>query len=157
MVEKRNWTRITWTTDLKTSDTRTNQAVTSNARMRNISKTGFAFISEEALSRGVTYRFQIQVQRMPLPVIGKVIHVRNEGTYFLIGVRIESIPFLEKARFNRFLSGQTKQLDNLFFAYSLAGGLLVGFIFYFLFGTSLALGMTVTAVTTTLLFLIKPF
>jgi len=157
MVEKRVWMRVTWKTNLRAQDIKSKEDLVPEGRLRNVSKSGFAFFSEESLNRGVIYQFNISVEGYPLPVMGKVMHIRNEGTYFLIGVRIESISFFEKARFNRFLSRKTNQLNKLFMAYSIAGGILLWLAFQLLFGTSLLAGFITFLVGTTLLYLIKPF
>ena len=85
------------------------------------------------------------------------VHVKNEGSYYVIGVRFEGMKFFDKAKLNRFLSPYSKELKNKIFMYSLLAGLGVAIIYNFLFSPSMAATIAVLFGTALTLFMFMPF
>jgi len=156
-ADKRRFNRVTCFANLKATDPSKQLTPISEGLLRNISKTGFALISDEALVRGGIYQFEIDLDETPLSMRGKVMHVKNEGTFFLIGVRIIRMPIIHKSRFNRFLASRFKRLRGLFLLYSVVGGLVVAGVFYFLLWNSIPASVLAFAVGFLALIIALPF
>jgi len=128
-----------------------------DARLRNIGKHGFALISEDQLVRGINYHFQLDFLGRIIELTGKVIHVRNMGTYFRYGVRIQSLPLLSRIRLNRFLAANSVSIQVLFLVYSLIGAALAWGALNFFLGITGPGTTTVFFLTWILLFIFPPF
>jgi len=157
MNDKRNWSRVTWTTPVETTHPETKEKSAINARLRDISKTGFAMVSEERLTRGLEYDFVVNKKVDPLHLRGQVVHIQNEGTYFIVGVRLATLSLAQKSRFNRFMMNHSEKLKKMLLAYSFIGGIAIWSIFQFVLGTSFLVGFASFATVTILLYALKPF
>jgi hypothetical protein len=125
MADKRGERRVRWKNRVTISDLNSNKIVSNDARIENLSRSGFRVYSDEPLRRGAHCRFKLQLDAIhaPVTVIGKVVHVRVENIFHSAGVKIDSIPFFARSRFNRFLVSQAPSLRTRFVVYStLIGG-----------------------------------
>lgn len=155
-VEKRKNLRFNWTAEITGYDP-DNKEPLLRGRLRNLGKSGFAFVSVDRPTRGVNYNFEMDHVPHPFSFSGRVVHLRNEGSYFVVGVRIETLPFVDKCFFNNLISSKSKKLRNGFLGYAFMGGVLVGLLSKFLMGFSNGVGLGIGLGVAFLLFLTKPF
>ncbi len=139
-------------------DPYTKRVVSPAAQLRNISKHGFSLTSEDSVTRGVRYAFEIMLLAGAVVTVeGKIAHLKIESVHYHCGVRIESIPFGERGRFNRFLSSQSKAIRQEFLVNSLVVGVVVGLALKFLPGLTWVVAGGLSLVAATVFFLWLPF
>jgi hypothetical protein len=138
-------------------DSTSNRTLVSQARMRNLGRSGFAFVAEEKLARGTMFKYRVNTGFSEIHLTGRVVHMRTEASYFVYGVKIEGLSFGEKGQFNRFLLTKFSDLQKTFLVYSLGVGIAVALGCKFVLGASFALSLVVFFAVTILCFVLLPF
>lgn len=157
MEEKRKHIRLAWQAKLNALKTAPPHELVCEGVVKNLSRSGMAFLSEDPIQRGLVYDFKIDLMGYPLHFKGRAVHVHNMESYSLYGVRIESIPLLDRIRFNQFLSGHSPSIKLKYLIYSLLLGAGVGLVVSYVFGLSTPAAMGFAFATTLIHFAFPPF
>ncbi|OVE77584.1 hypothetical protein BVX98_02355 [bacterium F11] len=155
--EKRYWTRVSWGLPVDTTDCVTNKKLGQGGRLRNISKQGFSFATDEAPHKGALYEFRVNPKVDPIILKGRVLSIKNEGGFYVCSIRLEGLSLLQKAKLNRFLSPYAEELKKRTYIYSLGGGIIIAAIIHFIFSPSLAVFLAILFGTMIFLSVFMPF
>ena len=157
MQERRSFVRLAWRAAVETMKVGPSHEIICEGVMKNLSREGFAFLSEDTLQRGLTYHFKIEQYGSPIDCQGTVVHVHKMDSYFFYGIRFKDLPFGQRLGLNKLLSAQSPELRRKFFIYSFIGGALTGLLVKFLFGGTTAVALSVGFIIFFLLYIIAPF
>ena len=125
MEDRRQEERLAWGAKLRIDDPISKKTISTDSRLRNIGKHGFGFVTEDHLTRGTVYKFNMMLSTSPLQVQARIIHFHIEATYYVCGARIENLSLLQRSRINHFLASKSAKLQRTFFFYSVVAGLAV--------------------------------
>lgn len=142
---------------MRIEDATTGRLITNDARLRNINKGGFGFVTEEHLNRGGKYRFKMELVSSPLEVDARIVHFHIEATYYVCGAKMEGLSLLQRSRINRFLASKSPRLQRRFMVSSFVGGGLVAFAAKILVGLSVSASVGVFFGAALILYLLLPF
>ena len=149
-MERRQWPRAALRAKVTVLAPGVARTISSGAYLRNISKHGFAFATEDAVVKGGLYQFNIQTYDMVLDLTARVMHLRHETTYYVVGARVENLSLTQRSRLNRALSPLFKGWHRHYVIYSLGCGaavfLLLKYGFLFGWGSSGGIAAMVTIV-----------
>ena len=157
MVERRRQARLSWTGKVTIREAESGRVVTDGARLRNLGSRGFALVSEEPLSRNQRYTFQIDLMGQTVRLAGRVAHIKTETSYQVAGIAVDSLPFFDRTRLNRFLSSHSQKWQSQFLFYSVVAGLLVAAGAWFLGGASVTLTVISLILATAVFYWLLPF
>lgn len=157
MLEKRDTERLNYTNRITVMDSNTGRILTKEARLQNISAKGIAFVSDEPLMRGITYRFHMILNGTALTLIGKVMHLKKDPYMCIGGAKIESISLSDRIRINRFLMVQSQKWQLRFLFRALLFGALAALLLKMLMGIGLSNTIALFLVLSTLIFVLFPF
>lgn len=157
MDDRRKGVRLTFRTKVRILKNNAQKDFLSQGVIKNLSKRGFAFMSEDPLSRGLLYFFNIDLLGFSIRLVGKVVHMHELETYYVYGVRLDTMPLFDRIRFNQFLVGRDGGIKIRYFVFSLLLGSLMGYIAFALFGWSKALSLLVAFAVAILHFAFPPF
>jgi len=127
------------------------------AKLHNVGNSGFAFMAEEELIRGVEYRFQIEYEDKNFNLKGKVVHRRNQGNAFSYGVKITSLSFFKRGSYREMLAQKSGRFRFAALALSLLLSGAAWAVLHFVFGINWGWGLATMAILVIISFLLLPF
>lgn len=157
MAERRRGIRLSYRTKVQISKNNVQKSFLTEGIIKNLSRRGFAFMSEDPLSRGMSYLFKIDLMGIPLQLTGRVAHLHELETYSVYGVRMDSMPLFDRIRFNQFLMARDFGMKLRYLAYSLGLGLAAGVLVSVLFGWPTAGALSTFFLVAIVHFMFPPF
>ncbi len=154
--ERRKEQRLSWTGKIKIEDVKTRKVISTDSRLRNITKHGFGFVTEDHLARGAEYIFTMVLATTSLSVTAKIAHFHIEATYYVCGAKIESLSLMERSRMNHFLASKSSELQRKFLMLSVVTGVALAGAAK-LFGASVTISVAVLFAAAVVSFLLLPF
>lgn len=128
MDNKRSTDRVSFKGRVHIND-EAGRPVSTTARLKDVSASGFSLITEDPVKMGLHYRFKIFLNiEETIELRGRVLHVKRESVYTMAGVTLDPVPLSNRSRLNRFLSSQSKTVRLRFLTYSLVAGVAAGLL-----------------------------
>lgn len=124
-MENRRMPRLPWKSKVLATQITGTGLIAHEAQLTNISKKGFAIVTEESFVPGKIYNFTVSLNGNNVRMDGKVVRQKRNGTYGTYGVRVENVAFTHRGIFNRFLAANSEAWHTRFVVYSLIGAAVV--------------------------------
>lgn len=156
MEDRRQEERLSWGAKLRIDDPVAKKTISTDSRLRNIAKHGFGFVTEDHLTRGSVYKFNMMLSTSPLEVQARIVHFHIEATYYVCGATIENLSLLQRSRINHFLASKSARLQQKFFIYSVMAGLAVAAVTRIV-GAAIPVAVTLFLATALGSYLLLPF
>ena len=156
-MERRLWPRAALRAKVEVNAPGVSRTISSGAYLRNISKHGFAFATEDALVKGGRYNFTIDTFDLRLKLTARVMHVRLESTYYLIGARVEKLSLTQRSRLNHVLAPLFKGWSTRYLVQSLGIGLGVLTVLKFGFLADWIVAGGLAGATAIVIYILLPF
>jgi hypothetical protein len=157
MDDRRQEKRLTWAAKVKIEEPTTRKVISADSRLRNITKHGFGFVSEDHVTWGAVYKFTMTLSTSSFEVNARIVHFHIETTYYVCGAKIESLSLLQRSRINHFLASKAPELQRKFMIYAVVAGGAVAAVVKLFAGVSIAVAVTIFFAIAIGSFLLLPF
>lgn len=123
-INRRRMKRIDWQTPLDILHPDTGKLMCDYAQIRNVSKNGLHVLSSKRLAKKAVYVLQFHVFDRLWNIPGRVLHEKNNGSYFFYGVKFNFRTLADRHDWTLLLSHHSPELQIR----SLVYGVMVGAI-----------------------------